>query len=624
MKKLFFLVLFTSFIFPDVDWSDSNDCKLPDHSNFANEIIKEMTIEQKVGQIIMPEINSITEDEVKKFYIGTILNGGGGFPNQNKNSDIDDWKNLSKAYYDASPVVNGIKIPILWGTDAVHGHNNVIGATIFPHNIALGSTRNSNLIKKIGSAVAKEVVSTGIIWTFAPTIAVPQNDLWGRTYEGYSENAALVSDLGKNFIEGLQGTSENFLDNEKVLATAKHFLGDGGTDQGIDQGNTILSELSFKNIHGAPYYEAIDSCALSIMASFNSWNGEKLHGNKYLLTDVLKIQMEFQGFIVGDWNGHGQIPGCEDSDCSQAINAGVDIFMVPSEWEPLYWNTLEQVKNKKISEERLDDAIRRILIVKKYLGLFDGRQPHNFEKNYLGDENHRDLARQAVRESIVLLKNEKNVLPMNPNKNFLIIGEKSKDIKNQMGGWTITWQGKTWEGVPISNDDFPNTKSIYESLSDHIINLGGNIEYSEDGSFSKKPDYVIFVYGESPYAEGEGDREDLNFSKNNKTIIKYIKRFKKKGIPVVSLFISGRPMIVDKEIHNSDSFISIWLPGTAVEGINDVIFSNLDGSIQFDFNGKLSFSWPSADSLNPLNFGDENYLPKFEYGYGLKYKFSNE
>ena len=624
MKKLFFLIFFNTFVFSDIDWSDVNSCKLPDYSNFVDEIIDEMTLEQKVGQIIMPEINSITADEVKKFYIGTILNGGGGFPNQNKNSDIDDWKNLSKVYYEASPQVNGIKIPILWGTDAVHGHNNVIGATIFPHNIGLGATRNTNLLKKIGSAVAREVVSTGIIWTFAPTIAVPQNDLWGRTYEGYSENTNLVSDLGKSFIEGLQGTHEDFLGNEKVLATAKHFLGDGGTDQGIDQGNTIMSELSLKKIHGTPYYDAIDSCALSIMASFNSWNDKKLHGNKYLLTDILKTQMEFQGFIVGDWNGHGQIPGCEDSNCSQAINAGVDIFMVPTEWEALYWNTLEQVKNNQIAMERLNDAVRRILVVKKYLGLFDDRQPHNFQKNYLGNKNHRELARQAVRESIVLLKNETNILPMNPNKHYLVIGEKSKNIENQMGGWTITWQGKTWEGVSISNNDFPNTKSIYESLSDHITNLGGSIEFSDDGTYKNKPDYVIFVYGESPYAEGEGDRDDLNFSKNNKTIIKEIRRFKNKGIPTVSLFISGRPMIVDKEINYSDSFISIWLPGTAVEGINDVIFSNLDGSVNYDFNGKLSFSWPDTDSSNPLNLGDKNYSPKFEYGYGLKYKYLNE
>ena len=274
--------------------------------------------------------------------------------------------------------------------------------------------------------------------------------------------------------------------------------------------------------------------------------------------------------------------------------------------------------------ERLNDAVRRILVVKKYLGLFDDRQPHNFQKNYLGNKNHRELARQAVRESIVLLKNETNILPMNPNKHYLVIGEKSKSIENQMGGWTITWQGKTWEGVSISNNDFPNTKSIYESLSDHITNLGGSIEFSDDGTYKNEPDYVIFVYGESPYAEGEGDRDDLNFSKNNKTIIKEIRRFKNKGIPTVSLFISGRPMIVDKEINYSDSFISIWLPGTAVEGINDVIFSNLDGSVNYDFNGKLSFSWPDTDSSNPLNLGDKNYSPKFKYGYGLKYKYLNE
>ena len=261
MKKILILIFLNSYIVADVDWSNTNECKLPDYSVFVNKIVNEMTLEQKVGQIIMPEINSISPAQVKKFQLGTILNGGGGFPNQNKNSDIQDWKDLSGSYYDASPEVNGIKIPILWGTDAVHGHNNVIGATIFPHNIGLGSTRNPNLMREIGSAVAKEVASTGIIWTFAPTIAVPQNDTWGRTYEGYSENYNLVSELGTNFILGLQGEGDSFLSKNKVLATAKHFLGDGGTDQGIDQGNTIISESKLKEIHGTPYYDAIDSCA---------------------------------------------------------------------------------------------------------------------------------------------------------------------------------------------------------------------------------------------------------------------------------------------------------------------------------------------------------------------------
>ena len=618
MKKLFLLLIFFGYLSAEINWSDPNECKLPDHSIFVNKIISNMTLEQKVGQIIMPEINSITPEEAKIFFLGTILNGGGGYPNQIKNSSIQDWKNLSKSYYEASPEVNGIKIPILWGTDAVHGHNNVIGATIFPHNIALGATRNEKLIKKIGSAVAKEVSSTGIIWTFAPTIAVPQNDLWGRTYEGYSENPDLVTQLGKNFILGLQGEGEDFLAKDFVLATAKHFLGDGGTKDGIDQGDTIVDEVTLKNVHGMPYYAAIDSCAITIMASFNSWNGLKAHGNEYLLTNVLKNQMEFDGLIVGDWNGHGQVDGCEDNNCPEAFNSGVDIFMVPQDWEALYWNTLDQVKEGIISVERLDDAVSRILSVKKHLGLFDGRVPHNYDQNYVGDSSHKLLARQAVRESLVLLKNE-NMLPMNPNKNFLIIGEQSKNIENQMGGWTITWQGKTWEGTEITNSDFPDTDSIYQSLSKHIQNTGGNVEYSKDGSYKTKPDYVIMVYGETPYAEGFGDIDSLNFSQINSKIIEKMSKLSNEDIPIVSLFLSGRPLIVDKELSLSDAFVSIWLPGTSVEGINDVIFTE-NNNINYDFAGKLPFSWPSKKSSNPLNIGDQEYFPLYEYGYGLTYK----
>ena len=621
MKKfLIIFVIFNIHISSSVDWSDPNKCNLPDHSKFISQIVSGMTLEQKVGQIIMPEINSVTPEDAKKYHFGTILNGGGGFPNQNKNSTVEDWKALSMNYFDASTEVNGMKIPILWGTDAVHGHNNVIGATIFPHNIALGATRNPELIRKIGGAVAKEVSSTGIIWTFAPTIAVPQNDLWGRTYEGYSEDPKLVTELGKNFILGLQGEGDNFLVNQHILATAKHFLGDGGTDEGIDQGDTIIDEQTLKNVHGMPYYDAIDSCALSIMASFNSWNGLKSHGNKYLLVDILKSQMEFDGFIVGDWNGHGQLPGCEDANCPEAFNSGVDIFMVPQEWEGLYWNTLTQVNSGIISEERLDDAVTRILKVKKYLGLFENRVPHEFSQNFIGNQSHRDIARQAVRESLVLLKNKDSVLPMNPSKKFLIIGEQSKYIENQMGGWTITWQGKTWEGTAISNEDFPNTLSIFDSLSNHIINSGGHVEFSNDGSYNQNPDFIIMIYGETPYAEGEGDINSLDFSSSNLKIIKNMKNLLDKEIPIISLFITGRPLIVDQELELSNAFISIWHPGTAVEGINDVIFTLKDNSINYDFKGKLPYSWPSNLSINPLNIGDKEYNPLFEYGYGLSYQ----
>ena len=624
MKKLFVLIIFSSCVSAQVDWSNPNACKLPNQSDLTNRILNNMTLEQKVGHVIMPEINSITPEEVKKYQFGTILNGGGGFPNQNKNSSVQDWKNLSKSYYEASPIIDGVRVPILWGTDAVHGHNNVIGATIFPHNIGLGATRNELLVRKIGNAVAKEVASTGIIWTFAPTVAVPKNDLWGRTYEGFSENTDLVSSLGKSFIIGLQGESESFLDEDHILATVKHFVGDGGTNNGIDQGNTIIDEFLLKEVHAKPYYDAINECALSIMASFNSWNGKKMHGNKYLLTEVLKSQMGFNGFIVGDWNGHGQIPGCEDNNCPDALISGVDIYMVPTEWESLYFNTLEQVRNGVIPIERLNDAVQRILIVKEHLGLFNQRVPHSYNKNFLGSKDHIALAREAVRESIVLLKNHNNNLPMNPNKKYLIVGEMSQQIENQMGGWTITWQGKSWEGVNLSNEDFPNTQSIFDSLSNFIIQNGGSVEYSKDGSYKNKPDTVIFVYGETPYAEGEGDIVNLNFSKNNRNLLRKMRIFQKNNISVVSLFISGRPLIVDNEIKYSDSFVSIWLPGTAVEGINDVIFSNKDGSINYDFKGKLSFSWPSKTSNNPLNEKDEDYLPLYKYGYGLTYKQLDE
>ena len=617
MKRLFFLFFLSSVLEANLDWSHSNTCQFEYDSKKVEAIISNMTIEQKVGHIIMPEINSITTDEIQRYFIGTVLNGGGGFPNQDKNSSVDDWKLLSKKFYDSSLTIGNQVIPLLWGTDAVHGHNNVIGATIFPHNIGLGSTMNPDLIQEIGEAVALETLSTGIVWTFAPTIAVPQNDLWGRTYEGFSENTELVSLLGASFIKGLQGTDVNFLDSKHVLATAKHFIGDGGTFGGVDQGNTIISESNLKRIHGTPYFSALDACALSVMASFNSWNGEKSHGSKYLLTDILKNQMQFQGFIVGDWNGHGQIPGCEDANCSKAFNAGVDIFMVPTEWEPLYWNTLKQVKTGEISSERLNDAVRRILKVKDILGLLKERKPHEFEDNHIGQ--HHELARRAVRESIVLLKNHKSILPLNPTKKYLIVGDQSKEIINQMGGWTITWQGKTWEGVEISNKDFPNTNSIFESLSENITSSGGLVEYSSDGSFKTRPDVVIMVYGETPYAEGQGDLKDLDFKNINNNFNNYMEKLVNDNIPIVSLFISGRPLVVNEELALSDAFVQLWLPGTGVQGISDVIFSKKDGQINYDFTGKLSFSWPKNTEQKELNINSVNYDPLFNYGYGLTY-----
>ena len=598
-----------------VDWSNDRTCPVSVDNKFLDNLIQNMTLEQKVGQIIMPDIDEVTPQDAKEYQLGTFLNGGGKFPNKNKNSTVADWKKLSEDFYNASPVVNGVVVPILWGTDAVHGHNNVIGATIFPHNIGLGSTMNPELIKKIGEAVAKEVLSTGIPWTFAPTIAVPQNDLWGRTYEGYSENPELVSSLGEAMIRGLQGEGDTFLDNDHVLATAKHFLGDGGTKNGIDQGNTIISEKDLREIHGEPYFAAISSCIQTVMASFNSWNGEKAHGSNYLLTDILRDEMGFDGLVVGDWNGHGQVPGCTKENCPESFNAGVDIFMAPDEWKPLYKNTLKQVRNGDISIKRLDEAVKNILSVKYLLGMFEGRKPHLYPHNYIGDIGHREIARQAVRESIVLMKNNNSTLPIKSGKHILVIGESANYITKHMGGWTITWQGRG-----NTNSEFPNSKSIYQEIKSKVESIGGSVEFSNNSSFIKKPDLVIFVYGEDPYAEGDGDRRHLFFEHQDNKFLKHMKDIKNKEIPSVSLFISGRPLIVNKEINLSDAFVQLWLPGTAIEGITDVIFTNIDNQINHDFKGKLSFSWPKFSSQTKLNYGDEQYDPLFSYGYGLNYE----
>ena len=598
-----------------VDWSNTNQCTVSLDYDLINNLINKMTLEQKVGQIIMPDIDEVTPAEAKAYQLGTFLNGGGKFPNKNKNSSINDWKELSKEYYDASPVVEGIVIPILWGTDAVHGHNNVIGATIFPHNIGLGSTMNASLIKSIGEVVAKEVLSTGIPWTFAPTIAVPQNDLWGRTYEGYSEDPELVSLLGEAMIKGLQGEGKEFLDDNHVLATAKHFLGDGGTKNGVDQGNTILSEQKLKDIHGKPYFDAINSCIQTVMASFNSWNGQKAHGSKYLLNNILRDQMGFRGLVVGDWNGHGQVPGCSKESCPESFNAGVDIFMAPDEWKPLYINTLRQVKEGIIKEERLDQAVKNILSVKYLLGMFNERKPHEYPFNYIGDSRHKDIARQAVRESIVLLKNNNKTLPITSNKHILVIGDSANKITKHMGGWTITWQGRE-----NTNDEFPNSLSIFEAIKLKAESNGSTVEFSDNANYKKKPDLVIFVYGEDPYAEGDGDRKTLFYQNHDKSFKNYMKQISDQKISSVSLFISGRPLIINEELNLSDAFVQLWLPGSAIEGVTDVIFTNQENKISYDFKGKLSYSWPKNSSQFELNFGDANYDPLFKYKYGLSYK----
>ena len=617
MKKFLFIILFFQayVLMAEVDWSQKNSCEYKNFNNadLIEQLVSGMTIEEKVGQVIQGDLDFISPEDVKKYKIGSVLNGGNTSPNRDKYSSVDDWKNLSKDFYEASPTYKGIKVPVLWGTDAVHGHNNVIGATLFPHNIGLGATRNIELMRLIGEAIALEVLSTGVAWTFAPTIAVPQDYRWGRTYEGFSEDPILVSKLGKAFILGLQGEGDSFLDNNHVIATAKHFIGDGGTFEGVDQGNTIISEIGLRELHGYPYFDALNACVQTVMASFNSWNGKKLHGYEELLTDILKKDMQFDGFVVGDWNGHGQVEGCSNAKCAQSFNAGVDMFMVPENWKDLLRNTIRQVKSGEILETRLDEAVRNILTVKSRLGLFNGRVPHEFKENYLGDPKHIALARQAVRESLVLLKNNNKLLPLNPSQHIGIIGDAANKISSQTGGWTITWQGR--ENL---NSDFVNINSIYEAFEQAVISSGGTIEFSKNGKFIKDPDVVIGVFGEEPYAEMLGDLIDVSFVSTDPNFLPLLEVMHAQNIPTVSIFLSGRPLVINKQLNASDAFIAAWLPGTAVEGIADVIFKK-DNKINYDFTGKLSYSWPKSKNQSVLNFTDSIYDPLFPFGYGLTY-----
>lgn len=587
------------------------------------ELLSKMTLEEKVGQLMQAEIQHVSPEDVREYRLGSVLNGGGSMPKRVENAPPRVWvEHLDELYEASMDTSKGHQaIPIFWGTDAVHGHNNVTGATLFPHNIGLGATRNPDLIRKIGEATAKEVRATGIEWVFSPTVAVAQNDQWGRTYESYSEDPALVATLSGAMVEGLQGkanTSE-FLNENRVIATAKHFIADGGTENGDDQGRVSLDEKQLVHIHNPGYEAAIKSGVQAIMASFTDWHGEKMHGHQYLLTQVLKERMGFDGLVVGDWNGHGQVRGCTNASCAQAINAGVDMIMVISDWKAMIENTLAQVRGGEISEARLDDAVRRILRVKMRANLWDKKPSDRLNaklESLLGHPEHRAIARQAVSESLVLLKNNGKTLPINPTKRILVTGDGADHIGKQAGGWSIWWQGVQ---SADENFRFPGATSIYQGLAEAVKAAGGEIQLSKDGSFEQKPDVAVVVFGENPYAEGAGDRDSLEFEPVTKQSLALLKKLKAKGIPTVSIFISGRPLWVNPELNASDAFVAAWLPGSEGAGIADVILANPDGSIKQDFTGRLSFSWPKSPLQGQLNPHEKDYDPLFKLGYGLNY-----
>lgn len=578
-------------------------------------ILATMSVEQKVGQIIQADIGSVTPEDVAKYHLGSVLNGGNSAPGANEKAAPAEWLALADAFWVASRGADGKGIPVLWGTDAVHGHSNIVGATIFPHNIGLGAANDPDLIERIGAITAKEIVVTGQDWTFAPTLATPRDDRWGRAYEGYSEDGRIVASYAGAMVRGLQGTfgSAEFLGDGKVISTAKHFLGDGGTRDGIDQGETIATEAELRDTHGAGYAPAIAAGVQSVMASYSSWNGQKMHGYRALLTDVLVTQMGFDGFVIGDWNGHGQVKGCTPTDCPASLAAGLDMYMAPDSWKGLYETTLRQAQDGTISAARLDEAVARILRVKLRAGLFEkptpSARPFAGQFDLLGHADHRAVAREAVRKSLVLLKNH-DVLPIRPSARILVAGGAANDMGIQTGGWTISWQGDGNQRA-----DFPNGETIFEAIDAAARNGGGSATLSADGSFTQKPDIAIVVFGEKPYAEMLGDRTDVDYSDD--TARATLERLKAAGVPTVAVFVSGRPLYVNPELNAADAFIAAFLPGTEGGGIADLLIGNADGSARFDFTGRLSFSWPARPDQARLNVGDADYAPLFAYGFGL-------
>ncbi len=566
-------------------------------SEKVEKLLSQMTLDEKIGQMTQAERSALTDlSDIKTYSLGSLLSGGGSAPSINS---PESWANMYDLYQSVA-LQSRLKIPIIYGIDAVHGHNNVYGATIFPHNIGMGCTRNPQLVEQAARATAEEVSGTGIDWTFSPCIATVRNERWGRTYEGFGETPELSVMMSAAAVKGYQGSSLS--DNGSILACAKHFLGDGGTTDGHDQGNTVGDEQTIRQLHLEGFKSAVDVGVKSIMVSFSSINGQKLHGSKYWITDVLKNELSFKGFVVSDWGGIDQLSGDYKNDIQTSINAGIDMVMVPARYKDFIMSLKELVNENKVSVERINDAVRRILTVKFELQLFEKPFTDKSFTATIGSAAHRVIARQSVRESMVLLKNESNFLPLSKSlKHIHVVGKNADNIGNQCGGWTISWQG--------SSGNITVGTTILQGIK-NAVSSSTSVTYSEDGSNAAGADLGIIVLGETPYAEGYGDREDLSLSSEDITAIS---NFKKTHIPYVIILISGRPMIIDNVIDDCTAFVAAWLPGTEGEGIADLLFGD------YNFKGKLSHTWARSMSQIPINFGDANYNPLFPYGYGLSY-----
>ncbi len=602
MKKVIGLILIMFIGLSSID-AQQNNKNLIDKK--TDNLIAKMTLEEKIGQMTQVDYNAIKKNvkDLAKYSIGSILCGGDSEP---EDISAKGWAALYDKYQNIA-LKNRLAIPIIWGVDAVHGHNNVDGAVIFPHNIGLGATRNPKLVQEVARTTAIEIAGTGIDWTFAPCVAVARNEKWGRTYESFGEDPNLVKGLGAAFVKGLQGS--DLSDNTSILACVKHYVGDGGTTNGKDQGNTEVDEETLRKIHLQGYIDAIKVGAKSIMVSYNSWNGEKLHGHKYLLTDLLKGELKFDGFLVSDWAAIDQLEGDYKSDIEKSINAGLDMIMIPNgpgqnnNYIEFMTYLKELVNEGKVPISRIDDAVRRILKVKFEMDLFDNPLTNKNLTSKVGTKENREVARDAVRQSLVLLKNENKTLPLSKEiKKLHVAGSAADDIGIQCGGWTIIWQGKT--GNVISGGT-----TILSAIKNTV---SGNTEitYSADGSGAQNADAVVVVVGEKPYAEMFGDRTDLSLSKED---LELVNKVSESGKPVIVVLLSGRPMLIEDVLGKCNSFIAAWLPGTEGQGIADVLFGDYKPS------GKLPHSWPKNMQQIPINVGDQNYDPLFPYGFGLTF-----
>ncbi len=583
-------------------------------------IVSHMTLAQKIGQMTQPEIKFVTPEEVKQYYIGSVLNGGGSWPNLNKQSRAADWVALSQRYYQASMSTDmATPIPVIWGIDAIHGNSNVVGATLFPHNIGLGAAHNPKLVGQIGKAVAKAVRATGINWVFAPTIAVSKDERWGRAYESFSQDGKLVNAYAGAYVKGLQGDLKN---PGSVVATAKHFIGDGGTAMGVDRGVTQASLAQMINSHGQGYYSAFAAGAQTVMASYNSWYDPvthvmhgKMHGNRELLTTALKEKMGFDGFVVSDWDGIAEVEGCSNDSCARAINAGIDMVMVPDNWKSFIANTVAQVERGEIAMSRIDDAVSRILRVKLRSDLFEHAPMDNLYAGQQTALQARSLARQAVRESLVLLKNNQQILPLKREQKILVVGKAADSHILQSGGWSLTWQG-----TENQESDYTVADTLLAGFREVVGEK--NISYSADAKNIDLQafDVVIAVLAETPYAEGFGDiapNMTLSHSQRYPEDLAVLKAVAGKGKPVVTILMSGRAPYANDLINLSDSFVAAWLPGSEGKGVADVLFRNAQGKTNAQFSGSLSFAWPRYACLSAPLALQKN--PRKETLFGLAY-----